>query len=190
VTVTEPEALEATVDWLLSIPNSDFEDLVNNEMRSTPDRPRVKPHLSAGLRDPRVLRRWYATILTMHKSVEGQFSAKTADNSAMIKKLQSQGAPRAQILREQSSFEQWRAGALRVKNGLEIRLIEAKYLLELNGDSYITDRTAEERNSALGRVGVLEDAIRRHMDACLKVAPGASSDDIDEALWAYVRENP
>ena len=73
-----------------------------------------------------------------------------------------------------------------MKNGLEIRLIEAKSLLEQNGDSYITDRTADERNSALGRVGVLEDAIRRHKDACL--TKGTTS-AFDEALWAYLPES-
>jgi hypothetical protein len=85
------------------------------------------------------------------------------------------------ILKEQASFETWRAGALRVKNGLEIRLIEAKSLLEQSGDTYITDRTADERNLALARVGVLEDAIRRHMNACL-----TEPRDADEALWAYL----
>jgi hypothetical protein len=175
------EAPEATVQYLLQLDNPSFEGIVNNEMRSTADKPRVQPEISAALRDPRVRRRWYTAILAMHKSIEGQFSAKTADNKAMIGRLQATGVPRVKILKEQASFETWRAGALRVKNGLEIRLIEAKSLLEQSGDTYITDRTADERNLALARVGVLEDAIRRHMNACL-----TEPRDADEALWAYL----
>jgi hypothetical protein len=186
MTMTERQADEGIVDWLLRIDNTTFQGIVNDEMRSTNDRPRVDPGVSAGLRDPRVLRRWYTAILSMHKSVEGQFSAKTADNNAMIRRLQAASVPRVKILKEQASFETWRAGALRVKNGLEMRLIEAKSLLEQTGDLYITDRTAEERNLALGRVGALEDAIRRHKDACL--ADGTSS-TIDEALWSYLPES-
>ena len=179
--MTMTEAPEATVQYLLQLDNTSFEGIVNNEMRSTADKPRVDPAISAALRDPRVLRRWYTAILAMHKSVEGQFSAKTADNTAMIRRLQAGNVPRVKILKEQASFETWRAGALRVKNGLEIRLIEAKSLLEQGGDPYISDRTADERIKFAQRVSVLEDAIRRHMNACL-TAPR----DADEALWAYL----
>jgi hypothetical protein len=183
MTRTDPQALEVTVELLLHMDKFEFEHLVNNEMRSTQDKPLVQPDVAAALRDPRVLRRWYTCILSMHKSVEGQFSAKTADNTAMIRRLQASGAPRVKILKERASFETWRASALRVKNGLEIRLIEAKSLLEQYGDSYITDRVANERNAALARVGVLEDAIRRHRNACLTEGTGSN---IDEALWAYL----
>jgi hypothetical protein len=176
-------ASEAVVELLLQVDGSEFEDIVNSEMRSTADKPRVTPEVAAALRDPRVLRRWYTALSMMHKSVEGQFSAKTADNTAMIKRLQATNAPRAKILKEQSSFETWRASALRVKNGLEIRLIEAKALLEQHSDPYVRDRAAHERNAALAQVAVLEDAIRRHMNACLK--DGRSS-NIDETLWAYL----
>jgi hypothetical protein len=174
-----------TVDWLLQLENSDFESIVNNEMRSTAEKPRVAPEVAAALRDPRVLRRWYTTILAMHKSVEGQFSAKTADNTAMIKRLRAAGVPAVKVLKEESSFQTWRAGALRVKNGLDMRLIEAKRLLEQSGDPYISDRTSDERNMALARIAVLEDAIRRHMNTRLKMS-AASSDDVDEALWSYL----
>jgi hypothetical protein len=184
MTMTEPQAPGKTVEWLLQLDNADFESIVNNEMRSTADKPRVAPEIAAGLRDSRVLRRWYTAILAMHKSVEGQFSAKTADNSAMIKRLRAAGVPAVKVLKEESSFQTWRAGALRVKNGLDMRLIEAKSLLEQAGDSYITDRTSDERNLALARIAVLEDAIRRHMNTRLKMA--ASSDDTDEALWSYL----
>jgi hypothetical protein len=189
MTMTDHRAAdEGVVDWLLRLDNDAFQKIVNDEMRSTADRPKVEPAVATALRsDPRVLRRWYTAILAMHKSVEGQFSAKTADNTAMIKRLQAAHVPKVKILTEQSSFETWRAGALRVKNGLEIRLIEAKSLLEQQGDPYIIDRTADERNSALGRVGVLEDAIRRHMNACLS-QPMDDPREADELLWAYLPE--
>jgi hypothetical protein len=187
MTMTDRAADEDVVDYLLRIDNSTFQSIVNDEMRSTVDKPRVDSLIAAGLRDPQVLRRWYSTILSMHKSVEGQFSAKTADNTAMIKRLQLAHVPRTKILSEQASFETWRAGALRVKNGLEIRLIEAKSLLEQLGDPYITDRTSEERNLALARVGALEDAIRRHRFACLSQAMDDPR-DADEALWSYLPE--
>ena len=106
MTMTErPRAEEGVVDWLLRIDNDTFQKIVNDEMRSTSDRPRVDPNIAAVLRsDPRVLRRWYTTILAMHKSVEGQFSAKTADNTAMIKRLQAAKVPKVKILTEQSSL--------------------------------------------------------------------------------------
>ena len=96
MTMTErPQAGQGVVDWLLTIDNDAFQKIVNDEMRSTTDRPRIDPAVAAALRsDPRVLRRWYTTILAMHKSVEGQFSAKTADNTAMIKRLQAAKVPR------------------------------------------------------------------------------------------------
>jgi len=174
---------ETAIADLLAMDDEQFADVVNAETRD-----RVSPYVKEALRaDAELTRRWYNTVRLMHKSIEGQFAAKTADNSAKIMKLDMGGASRHTVMEESASFEQWRAGALRVKNGLEIRLIEVKAIMEQRGDSYVTERTAAERNAAYARVGVLEDAIRRHRAWLLEDATeGEDASDADKALWAYL----
>lgn len=173
---------DTTARDLLLMDTQEFETIVNADTRS---RLVDTPAIAAALRaDPEVTRRWYTTLMTMHKSLEGQLASKTADNSAKIGKLKLKRASWATIVEEETSFEQWRAGALRVKNGLELKLIEAKSILERRGDRFIINAAAKERNAAFGRIGVLEDAIRRHKAAL--VAEDTEPSSADENLWEYI----
>jgi hypothetical protein len=89
------------------------------------------------------------------------------------------------MLKREARDESWKAGALRFKTGLEERLGEARRVLRDLDDPLVNvaDRVVEERNRALVRVALLEDAVRRHRD-------GFPSDDdpsdADVELWKTV----
>ena len=172
--------LDETIERLLAMSDGEFEQVVNDDTRHTEDKPRLTQEVVDALRSPEVTRRWYSMLLRMTKNIEGQFAAKTADHRASVLRMKTEQGHRATALREEASFERWRAGALRVKAGLEVRLLEARYLLALRGDTHESDLVLAERNAALGRVGVLEEAIRRH-----RSAGGGPVEN--EILWSYIQ---
>lgn len=190
---------DAIVELLLTMDDQAFRGIVNDETRDfkKPFSPIVtearNPEemadaIRTGLRDVRVLRRWHACILLMHKDLEGQFAAKTADTNARTKRLQLAGNKQREILKEQASFEDWRAGALRVKTGLETRLIEVRYLMDREGVSIPGDTAVVERNAAYARVHTLESAIRQHRASTLaEVDEFFEQTDHDEELWRFVQ---
>jgi hypothetical protein len=198
VSTTCTDKHTAIVELLLSVDDSSFRQIVNDETRdfnrpSSPfvqnavDQDEMKALIRAAIRDPQVLRRWHTTVLLMHKDLEGQFAAKTADMNAKVKELQLRNGKHREILMEQASFEKWRAGALRVKTGLETRLIESRYLMDREGVGVPGEYAIAERNAAYARVHTLEEAIRRHRDRTLAEVDGDfEQTEHDEELWRYV----
>lgn len=176
--VTETVVPEIRIQKLLAMPELDFRSIIDDDTRD-----KVSAELAAGLRSPQVVGRWYEALMAMQMSVEGQLAAKTAESKGRVAHLKAQGKDATLVQFEQAKFERWKAGAIRFKSGLEQKLLEAKRILRDANDPLISDRTAEERNRALARVALLEDAIRRHRDAFPREDDPS---DADEELWGYV----
>lgn len=147
-------------EQLSGLDDEDFEDLVKDDARS-----RTSPEVADALRSPILARRWYLALRKMLMSVEGQLAAMTAENTAKVQRLYAARQPR-QAMIEQADFAAWRANSLRFKNGVDMRLLEARELLR--------------EHDSLDRVAVLERAIARHRDA----ADEASEADL--RLWSVI----
>lgn len=161
---------------LLALPDDEFAVVVNDDTRGRLDDERAK-----ALRSEQVVRRWYLQLMSALRSIEGQLGSKMADYQAAVGQLRLDHAKPLEIEQEKVRYHRWRASALRVKNGLEDKLAEARALI---GDTYMSEQVLLERNQALGRVSVLESAIRRHKKAALDedgVGP-----DPDDVLWAVL----
>jgi hypothetical protein len=166
---------------------SDFRKLIDEDTRG-----KAPASLSAQLRSPECVGRWYETLLAMQKSVEGQLAAKAAESRGaqadFRARLEQTPAREARAIRAEMGYreskdETWRAGALRFKSGLEEKLIEARRLLREFDDPIVSERTAEERNRALARIATLEDAIRHHRD---EFPTDDQPSEIDLFLWSHI----
>lgn len=156
----------STPELLMALSDEDFKSVVDDAVRN-PDVTRAPL-----LRHPDVVTRWYFTLVSMKKSVEGQLAAKKAEYAAA--KATSNVAKR-----DQAGYERWRAGALRFKAGVENQLLEARLLREGTQDGQEVVFAVRERNRLIAAIA----AHRDHM--C-----GENCDDnecvADEALWSLV----
>lgn len=158
--------------------DEEFYELVNVDFRR-----RSAPDYHEALRSPQCIHRFYTVLQLMHKSIENQIAAKTAENNAKILRLETLHPSAMKLKTERASFETWRASILRVKSGLDSALIECRSLLQRRGDPYVIDQAVKDRDRARERVGVLEHAIRVHRDALVDHdAPSVP----DQALWKYL----
>jgi hypothetical protein len=125
--------------------------------------------------------------------VEGQLAAKGAEARAAQAEFRARleagdDEPRrirVEMLKREARDEAWKAGALRFKTGLEERLGEARRVLHDLDDPLVNvaERITEERNRALVRVALLEQAIRRHRDT---FPDEDDPSDADLELWQMV----
>lgn len=184
---TEPMPIEDLTAKLAAMPEVEFRGQIDDDTRG-----KGSPELAAALRSEALMERWYEALLAMQSSVEGQLAAKGADSRAKVADFRrrlngSMGKDKDRLnellLFEQAQSERWRAGAVRFKSGIEEKLLEARRLLRAHDNPLVTDRTAEERNRALARISVLEDAIRKHREA-FPVEDDPS--DADTELWSLV----
>lgn len=166
---------------LVAMDDEAFAALVNVDTRR-----RSAPNYHAALRDPAVIRRWYTALQQMHKSVENQIAAKAAESNAKVLRMETVHENAMRIKSEKATFESWRAGALRVKSGLDAALIECRSILQQGGDIAVLDQTTKDRDRAFGRIGVLERAIRMHRDTFL--AEGDEPSDLDKMLWQHLTD--
>lgn len=160
----------STHESLLALSDDDFRSVVDDAVRNPDD---VRASL---LRHPDVVARWYFTLVSMKKSVEGQLAAKKAEYAAA--KATSPVAKR-----DQAGYERWRAGALRFKAGVENQLLEARLLREGNmGDQEIA-MAVRERNRLIA-------AITAHRDHDCDSDPNCTTDfcAADDRLWALVSD--
>jgi hypothetical protein len=175
---------QATPSKVAQLSEVDFRKLIDDDTRG-----KAPASLSRQLRSAECAPRWYEALLAMQNSVDGQLAAKSAESRAAQARLQARFEEalsskqrreiRAEIARRKAADEQWRAGALRFKSGLEDKLIEARRVLRELDDSSIVGA----RNRSMARVAILEDAIRRH-HADFRAEDEPSDSDL--ALWAHL----
>ena len=161
----------STYESLLALSDEDFRSVVDDAVRNPED------SRATLLRHPDVVARWYFTLVSMKKSVEGQLAAKKAEYAAA--KATSPVAKR-----DQAGYERWRAGALRFKAGVENQLLEARLLREGNMDDQEVAMAVRERNRLIA-------AIAAHRDHDCDDDPQCTDDlcAADERLWASVSLN-
>jgi hypothetical protein len=171
---------------VVDLPEPEFRRLIDQDTRG-----KAPTRVSAELRQPECVPRWYQTLIGMQKSVEGQLAAKAAESRAAQADYRAQlehtsdRSIRVERLKRESRDESWRAGALRFKSGLEERIIEARQILREMEDPLVavSDRIVEDRNRALTRVAALEAAIRRHH---AEFPPDDEPSEADIELWQTV----
>lgn len=185
-------AEESTIDRIMAMSDTEFRSLAEDDVREATGKgdPLDLPVHDA-LRTPPAIHRFYRLLLVLQRSAEGQLAAKGASHAARMAKLRMHGTT-SQSEKYQEALaehETWRAGALRFKTGVEERMAEISSLMrELDAETF-ADRLKEERNQALLRTLVLEDAIRRHRDhectddTCDQAHGTCAADD---ELWALL----
>jgi len=145
----------------------DFRVLVDEDVRD-----RAQPITAAVLRSPTVVERWYESLLASQTSVAAQLAAKEAEFLAVIR-------PNDEV---ETTYQRWKAGAIRFKSGVDRKLIEARRLLREQG-SLIVQPDPDQQ--ALLRVALLEQAIRTHRYA-VNTSNAEAPAEYDLELWSYV----
>jgi hypothetical protein len=157
--------------------DDEFEVLVDRDIRDFDS-----GELAAVLRSGKVAPRWHKTLLTMQRSLDDQlalFNTRVKADQAAAR-LASDGRS---VLELEAQAERKRASAIRFKFHLRERLREAKDVLHQMGQPLSVDRLIDQRNRALARVGLLEDAIRQHRTA-FQVDGGRGS--ADKEMWSHI----
>jgi hypothetical protein len=168
--VVELPGINATI---AKLSDTDFRNVIDADIRGKlPDGSPTPETWKQQLRSAECAPRWYETLSSMRLDIEGQLAAKREEARLATIRFKRQIA-RAPTGRDRSRAEDeldkrnesdasWRSGALRVKSGLEKKIVEARRVLRDLGDPVVTERTAGERNRALARAAFLEDAIAHH----------------------------
>lgn len=187
---------------IAKLSEDDFRELVDRDLRrdNTEDE-------SQALRSPALVDRWYAILVSMSKSVDGQLAAKREDFEAQKARLRGQfveidsdlaeakirhdtkgvqqADARTRVLRQewQSTSEKYsrsRAATLRFKSGLEETLVEARMYRDRVRDRLYDHVVAEERNRLASRVRRLESALQTIVDGPDIWSPGVAREALDE----------
>lgn len=162
---TQEEVLATAIARIMEMTDTEFRALAEEDVReATGKGDPLNPLLHDALRTPPAIQRFYRLLSVLQRSAEGQLAAKGAAHASRMAKLRRRGVKGAEYQDAIAEHENWRAGALRFKTGVEERITEiASLIRELDADS-VTEIIREERNDALYRVRVLEDAIRTHRE--------------------------
>lgn len=142
----------------LSTEKQAFMSQVNGDIRGT-----VSDVVSSALREPDNLDRWILALLEIKRNTESQLSTFKGE----IKKLQSQNLSEEQITVELEKKYRWRADVIRVKNGAENRLDEAKFLKK-------------------NEISRLKKAIIKHKESMLYAGDDEDTCQFDDELWSVL----
>lgn len=180
---------------MTTISDETFDAYVNDDVRGyiiNPEDPEHKERLPVPeevtqlLRSPEHVVRWHNALLGHKSSVEAQLSNGKAERANMAALCWRKGAAgKQEWLDYVAKQEKWRAGALRFRNGVDVKLTEAKQLMRSLDVNVVVEEIAAERNEAIRRVVELETAILTHQSA----VDAADEDDAitaDEDLWNQV----
>lgn len=211
--MADAPTLEATIDRMARLPEREFRQIVDRDLRRREneadevdaDAVMLRELESQALRSPALVDRWLTALLAASKSVEGQLSARKMDYDATKSRLlrtierlefqQSHGGLNQQEeerLREardkmreaKERYSKSRSGTLRFKSGLDEWVIEARNLRDSTRDRLYDTVVVHERNRFAARAQLLEEAIQRHRDA---FPEEDDPTDADEELWSLVR---
>jgi hypothetical protein len=173
LTIPQDQIANAVVE-LTRLPQDTFRAVVDEDIRN-----RAPEQVHEALRTEDLVERWYTCLLLMQTSVEGQLASKSADNRAEVQMFYARRDPEG-AMRALAAHEQWRAGSLRFKNGVDQKLIEARSLLRRFGKAATV--MEEQRNRAGEVARSLREAIERHR------ASTSNPTEADLALWAVTDE--
>lgn len=170
---------DETFPDLLEVSDEEFNDYVNADIRGTAD-----AQVSAGLRQSDVLDRWYNCLLANKNNVDAQLANNRAERAEKFAECTRKGsAGKQEWIDYVASQERWKSGAIRFKNGTEVKLVEAKSILRKTLAETGTPVLIRERNDAVQTANRLREAITRHRDT-------VEDDEVeaDEALWANLED--
>lgn len=157
-----------------------FLDLVSQDVKG-----KLDLETAAALRTPENVDRWHDALVSTLRSINAQLAANHSDQIALAAEFSGMGARgRKTWLATKAELLKKRKGIVRVKNGVEDRLAEAKRVrAKYRAKSHITT-VVSERNHALKEINALRQAILAHRAA----VDGVDEPDgaADEALWSLV----
>lgn len=190
-----PKTTKFTPERLLSMPETTFRRLVDADVRK-----KGTEEVAESLRSPQVVRRWLSALTAMAKSVEGQLAAREADLEVLQLEYEkaSRGASEAELAKLEAEYlsaqtreATWRASVLRFKTGLDEAITEAKQVQDAALATMFDLAVIAERNHALERIQVLEEAIRLHRDHNCSNEPRCSYSSCvaDTDLWKHVPDH-
>ncbi|HVL38511.1 MAG TPA: hypothetical protein VM328_03875, partial [Fimbriimonadaceae bacterium] len=171
---------DSAVRELLALDDDEFRRVVDRDVRA-PDPARQV----AALRHPAVVDRWRRCLTASKISVESQLAAKASELRAEAARAKASGSFDKKAYHEMvARYEDWRAGALRFKSGMEIRLTEARHLwteLEMVSNLKKEHSLLKERVVRLEtELAVAKAAIRNHREVAFE--DGVEPEPIDEKL--------
>lgn len=138
-----------------------FREHVNEDIRN-----HAPKEVSAALRSPQCVDRWYRTLVSMKRNAELQVTLDKADRSERRLKLEGNPYGRKLWLEYVQGRDRWAAGNARFKAGVEDKIDEAKAI----------------RNRPHQRIRELEDAILSHQKEMQDDGSIA-----DEELWRVLQ---
>ena len=165
--------------------DDEFDRLVNDDVRGT-----ALPWLAEQLRTPELADRWYEALLNLKKSLEVQLTADRAERSekqSEFIKLGELGKPKWFAYR--AARDSWRAGAVRLKNGVETRLREAKKLRAEHRSSQYTKLVTNERDFAWHSLERMRHVILAHKEHECTDECDIQGCVADLTLWSTLSEN-
>lgn len=212
LTVGRDPHVETMIRRLAAMDDRGFRQEVDADLRrpGARDNKREYETRRAALRSPEIMDRWFTTLMTMTKSVEGQLASSQEDHEAAkaelrqrITRLEEKNrtavigpegtALQQQLFDAQLEWEQLkrdyataRANKLRFKTGLDEWVIEARALRDAARATMYDSVVAEERNHYAAQVRMLREAIDAHRTEILEDEDYEPS-SADERLWACLR---
>lgn len=171
----------ATIN-LMDCGADEFNEYVNADVRGT-----APEEISEALRQPEVVERWHNCLLSHKSNVEAQLVHGKAEKAQKFADCVRKGpAGKQEWLDYLAEQQKWRSGAIRFKNGAEVKLVEAKQYLSRYASEAPTTQLLLERNAALQRVLALEKGIINHQEAVTNAPDDDNTDEADENLWNLV----
>lgn len=174
-------------EQLRAMDNDDFARIVDDDIRNKGNR----EDYDCLREDEIVLKRWYATLVAMKKSVENQFNAKDAETRAIRAELETRGDHEGA---RQALIEhlRWKAGVTRFKTGLEQKLADASWRRAMILSDTGLEHLRQERNLLAQRTVWLEAALTQLLQKVDEHRDGLDDEDVyskaDVALWDLARQ--
>lgn len=168
------------------ITEEEFIDVINADIRGTLD-----TDDAAWLRAPDNVEHWYQALCSMKTDVESQLTQKRAEVMSKQSECLAKGdAGRQEWFDFKAESERWRAGAVRFKTGLEVKLAEARGLRNVRRTDRYTDLILTEREKAYREVARLRLAILTHRDHECDERCTDEECTADNDLWTILDTEP
>lgn len=159
--------MNSVLETILAMNKDEFHALVNDDIRG-----KAPDHMSQALRDPEVVERWYNALVSIKRNMETQLANdrfKRIEKKLELMKLGNAGQMLwLEFVRER---EEWKAGAIRFKNGVEDKISEAKIILR--------NSVNIERDILIRRLAELRLEVKEHMESF----KDDEADERDIKLW-------
>lgn len=161
-----------------------FLDLVNQDIRG-----KLDDQSSRLLRSVEYVDRWHDALVSILRTLHAQLASNQAEQTTLAAEFLLQGSKGRQAwMSSKADLLKKRKSIIRVKNGVEDRLAEAKRTRAQHRSKSHISTVISERNAALQELQRLRKGIMLHRS----VVDGVEEPDgeADEALWALVDHEP